>query len=168
MTEMIDYGYRKVQLDPEISRMNWIEYKDFVQSNPMSSEELKALQKWVASGHSVYETPEAKYVCDPVWPPRDFLMTYREEKELEEEMDGLTEEERIDYLKGYMGYTEPTEERLAEQEAKAATPKIIEDRVRRLERNMYHLWEFVWKEGLGDEAEDYVKERRDDEVPFEW
>lgn len=155
-------------LNATMEDLRWKEYSKYISENTVSKYERKLLRDWVRSGHSVYETVESRYLPGPAYPPMDFIGAYRLDRELSEDMKGMTNAEKGVYLKAYIGYEEPTPEEIAEAEAKKSTPKLIEERVRRLERDLFHLWEFVWKEGLGDEAEEYVNERKDDAIPFEW
>ena len=146
----------------------WKEYKDYISRNKMSNYERRLLREWVRSGHSVYETVESKYLPGPMYPPMDFLDAYRLDRELSDAMKGMNMEEKGAYLKAFMGYEDPSPEELAMEEAKKNTPKLIEERVRRLERERGALWDFVWQKGLRVEAEEYVADHKDEEVPFEW
>lgn len=44
----------------------------------------------------------------------------------------------------------------------------MEEHIRTLERELYHLWGFIGNEGLWEEAKDYVDEHRSEITPFEW
>ena len=46
-------------------------------------------------------------------------------------------------------------------------PWFLPDEVRSIKRELAHLWEFVWQEGLGDDAQEFVSDRRDIETSFE-
>ena len=129
------------------------ELKEYEKETPMTDEERDALHEWVDDGHSVHENPR----CG-VWDgnvPIDFLDTYRWEKEEAEE-----------HAKAPNAYSSPYDE--AMQKAKDETPVLIRDEVRSIRRELAHLWEFVWHEGLHDEAYEFVNDRKDDETPFEW
>ena len=146
----------------------WEEFREYTANNRMSSYERRILRNWVRSGHSVYDTVESRYLPGPSYPPMDFLDAYRLDRELSENMKGMTIAEKNSYLKSYTGYEEPPAEVIAMNEAKKNTPKLIEDRVRHLERELFHLWEYIWQEGLGDEAREFMEEHKDEEIPFEW
>ena len=146
----------------------WEEFREYTANNHMSSYERRLLRNWVRSGHSVYDTVESRYLPGPSYPPMDFLAAYRLDRELSENMKGMTIAEKNSYLKSYIGYEEPPAEVIAMNEAKKNTPKLIEDRVRHLERELFHLWEYIWQEGLGDEAREFMEEHKDEPIPFEW
>ena len=146
----------------------WEEFREYTANNHMSSYERRLLRNWVRSGHSVYDTVESRYLPGPAYPPMDYLTAYRLDRDLSEDMKGMTIAEKNSYLKSYIGYEEPPAEVIAMNEAKKNTPKLIEDRVRHLERELFHLWEYIWQEGLGDEAREFMEEHKDEEIPFEW
>ncbi len=83
----------------------WDEYSEYIKVTPMSAYERRLLRKWVSDGHSVYEDPGSKYLCDP-YPPRFFLDAYREDRAVTIAIRGMSEEQKTAYLKSYMGYTE--------------------------------------------------------------
>lgn len=146
----------------------WKEFVNYTGKYKVSRYERKLLRDWVRSGHSVHETVESRYLPGPAYPPMDFIGAYRLDRELAKDMKGMNKAEKAAYLKAYIGFEDPTPEQAAEEEAKRSTPKIIEDRVRRLERELFYLWCFVCREGLETEASEYVEERKDDAIPFEW
>lgn len=146
----------------------WEEYGEYIAENDLSKYERKLLRDWIKAGHSVYETVESMYMTAPAYPPMDFIGAYRLDRSITEDMEGLTKDEKDDYLKELMGWEDPSPEYLAMEEAKRNTPRLIEDRVRRLERELFNLWEFVWQEGLGSEAREFVDDHKDEETPFEW
>ena len=133
---------------------NYMEFKEYVEQNPMSEKEKCELWKWVSSGHSVQSSPGSRYLCDP-YPPQDFLATYRLDESLKKEMAGMTEEEKEKYLRRYMGYDEPG---TSGHETAAVIPAA---------RELFYLWEFIYKSGLGPQAEAYIEQHKNDEVPFE-
>ena len=146
----------------------WIEYEDYIHDNKLSKYERQLLRKWVREGHSVYEPVDPQYAPGPPYPPMDFIEAYRFDRSIREEMRGMSKKEKDAYLKDLYGYTEPSPEEIAMAEAKLNTPKLIEDRVRQLERNLFHLWDFVQSYGLYCEAMEYVDELKDEKIPFEW
>ena len=86
----------------ELQEYIWNEYRQYIKDTPMTSYERRLLRKWVSEGHSVYQNPGSKYLCDP-YPPRSFLEAYREDRRIAEDLRSLTDELRIEYLKAYMG-----------------------------------------------------------------
>ena len=144
------------------------EYCDYIAANRLTKHERTLLREWLQAGHSVYETVESRYLPGPVYPPMDFIDAYRLDRSLGKAMSGMTRDERISYLKEYMGYEDPSYEELEMERSKKRTPKLMEEYVKRLEREIFSLWNFIWQEGLGDEAREFVEERKDEEIPFEW
>lgn len=148
--------------------LRWEQFREYTEENSMSRYERRLLRDWVRSGHSVYETVESRYLPGPAYPPMDFLDAYRLDRGLREDMRGMTDDEKTAYLKAFMGYDEPLPEQAALAEVKSHTPKSADDHIRHLERELHNLWCFVWQEGLGDEAREFVAERKNDAIPFEW
>ena len=146
----------------------WEEFREYTAANSMSKDERRLLRDWVRSGHSVYETVQSRYLPGPSYPPMDFLSMYRFDRELTEDMKGMTRAEKNKYLKACMGWEDPTPEEIMMEDARKHTPESIKDRVRHLERDLFNLWTFVAREGLEEEAREYVDEHKDDETPFEW
>lgn len=132
----------------------------YEQTTKMTGKERRALRNWVKSGHSVYESPGSRYLCDRAMPVQDFLDVYRQDEMLEKEMAGMTRGEQEVWLKEYMGYEEP----VRESDADATT---LDERIRKLERKIFHLWEFIGQEGLWSEATEYMEENENDPMPFE-
>lgn len=87
----------------ELQEYIWNEYKQYIKDTPMTRYERRLLRKWVSEGHSVYQDPGSKFLCDP-YPPRSFLEAYREDRRIAEDLRSLPDELRIEYLKDYMGY----------------------------------------------------------------
>ena len=155
-------------INSEANALHWEEFRKYTEANTMSRYERKLLRDWVRSGHSVHETVQSKYLPGPTYPPRDFLEMYRFDRELAEDMVGMTCTEKDAYLKACIGWNDPTPEELSMEEAREHTPGLIRDRIRRLERDLFNLWQFVAEEGMLDEAKGYVEGRRDEAIPFEW
>ena len=44
---------------------------------------------------------------------------------------------------------------------------VTETRLKELERDMFHLWEFIWQEGLGDEAREFVDDHKNEACVLE-
>ena len=87
----------------ELQEYIWNEYKQYIKGTPMTRYERRLLRKWVREGHSVYQDPGSKYLCDP-YPPRSFLDAYREDRKIANELRCLPDDLKIQYLKDYMGY----------------------------------------------------------------
>ena len=60
-------------------------------------------------GHNPRENPGSKYLCMTDSEPIDFLDVYRMDKEIKEEMKGMTKAQREAYLKEFMGWTDEDE-----------------------------------------------------------
>lgn len=151
----------------ELQEYFWDEYREYIQSTPMTAYERRLLRKWVSEGHSVYDDPGSKYLGYSCY-PMSFLSVYRMDRDLDLELRGIHGDKRIERLKEILGWTDPTPEELAMEEAKRNTPKLIEDLVRHLERDYFHLRQFVWNKGFAEEAKQYVEEHKNEEIPFEW
>lgn len=136
------------------------ELQEYEQEYPMDRAEKRALHRWVESGHSVYEAPPSRYVCDCGLSAQDFLDVYRQDVQISRELKGKTRAEKEAWLRDYMGYAEAGPE-------KKATGEEYRKHIRKLEREQFHLWEYAGQEGLWSEAKEYVEERREMEIPFE-
>lgn len=89
----------------DIAYVNAMELEKYEMDTPMTPYEKRALRRWVASGHSVMEPPPSKYACIyPSYPIPDFLEVYRTDKELDIATKGMSSEQRIAYLKEYVGH----------------------------------------------------------------
>ena len=89
----------------ELQKFLWDEYTEYIKVTPMSAYECRLLRKWVSDGHNVYEDPGSKYLCDP-YPPRYFLDAYRVDREITIALRGMNAEQKTEYLKEYMGYSD--------------------------------------------------------------
>ena len=108
----------------DIAYFNAIELERYELETPMTPYEKRAVRRWVISGHSVMDTPPSKYPCiHSHYPPPCFLDVYRTDKELDAVMKGMTRNEKIAYLKEYIGFQDEPEE---EQTEKAASLFMIE------------------------------------------
>ena len=76
--------------------------------------------------------------------------------------------EKTAYLKEYTGYDDEPEGERVLREARDQTPEAAKTYVRKLQREIFHLWGFIFQEGLHDEAYAFVNEHADEEIPFEW
>lgn len=136
----------------------WEQFDEYISRNAVTPYERRLLRTWVSGGHSVYENPGSRYLMD-VYPPQDFLETYREDKRITQLLKGKTEEEKRRFLKSIMGY-EDAEER------PESTSEEIKGHVRKLEHELFYLWEYVCSEGLWSEAKEYIEDHEDDPIPF--
>lgn len=145
----------------------WEEYEEYIEMTPMTAYERRLLRKWVSDGHSVNQSPGSKYLPDR-YPPADFLETYREDREIALAMKDMREEEQEKYLKEYIGWTEPDPEQKAYLDVKESGSEPTMRYIKSIQREMWHLWEFIWQEGLGEEAREFINDHKDEEVAFEW
>lgn len=77
-----------------------IELEEYIKTVAMTDEEIGALREWVSKGHSVHENP-----CDAEdghGNYLDFLDVYRDEKEIENTLDGMTEREKEAFINIYL------------------------------------------------------------------
>lgn len=145
----------------------WQEYREYISETPMTPHERRVLREWVGKCHSVYDAPVSRFLTDLCY-PRPFLEAYREEQEIKNALRKKTGNEREEWLKEYMVFETLSKDELELNAAKAATPEMIKDQVRSIRRELLHLWEFIWSEGLGEKAKEFVEEHKDEETPFEW
>ena len=139
------YEKRQLYLEKEL--------EEYEKVTPMTSIERELLHEWVADGNSVHENG-----CYAVWEgntPIDFLDVYRWDKE-ERDTDAMT------------GRLEFSLHGIPLQEMKTGTFQRIQDENRRIRRELGHLWEFIWSEGLGEDAREFMNDHKDEETPFEW
>ena len=113
------FNYGAFASDPEayvftpddIAYLNAMELEKYEMDIPMTPYEKRALRKWVASGHSVMDPPPSKYACIyPSHPAPDFLDVYRTDRELDIATKGMSAEQRIAYLKEYIGDVDEADE----------------------------------------------------------
>lgn len=136
------------------------EYKEYIHTVPLSRYEQHLLRKWVAEGHSVYESAGSRYLPD-FYPPRTFIDCYREDRAIEKELRGKSSKEREQYLKSYTGWDNFTrKEQFLNKEA-------VKESLRQKNREIFYLWEFIQNEGLWEEAMEFIDENINEPVPFE-
>ena len=145
----------------------WDEYQDYIAKKPMTPYERRLVRKWVKEGNSVYGCTQSRYYGESAY-PMEFLEVYRLDRAIDKELQGKTPQERETYLKDLLGYQEETAEEKELREAKDATPGPVNAHIRKLERELFHIWAFIIEEGLCSEAMEYVNEHWDEESPFEW
>jgi hypothetical protein len=145
----------------------WDEYQDYIAKKPMTPYERRLVREWVKDGNSVYGCTQSRYYGESAY-PMEFLEVYRSDRAIDKELQGKTPQEREAYLKDLLGYQEEPAEEKELRKAKAATPEPVNAHIRKLERELFHIWAFIIEEGLCSEAMAYVNEHRDEESPFEW
>ena len=145
----------------------WDEYQDYIAKKPMTPYERRLVREWVKDGNSVYGCTQSRYYGESAY-PMEFLEVYRSDRAIDKELQGKTPQEREAYLKDLLGYQEEPAEEKELRKAKAATPEPVNAHIRKLERELFHIWAFIIEEGLCSEAMEYVNEHRDEESPFEW
>ena len=143
--------------EDEIRSLNARALEDYELRVPMTPAEKRALRKWVASGHSVSESPGSKYICDL---GMDFLDVYRADHEIAAAIRGKTKAEKIAYIKEYTGYVDPTPEELERMDAIRNTPVYVQKKYETLSRKLFLLWEFLATEGLCQEAREYLEDHK--------
>lgn len=149
-----------IMSEEEKQDYRWEQYNSYIRTNRTTPKERKALRKWVASGHSVYENPGSRYICDQ-YPPQDYLEVYRQDREIKAALAGKSAAEAELYLKEYMGYeTECPRENVSGQK------KSAREHIHDLEHELFFLWEYLCSEGLWNEAKEYLEEHEADAIPF--
>jgi hypothetical protein len=174
------FNWEAFEADPEryvftkddIAYSNAMELEKYEQETPMTPYEKRALRRWVASGHSVMETPPSRYACiHCCYPPPSFLDVYREDKQLDAATRGMTKSEKASYLKEYVGFPEESAEERAQGEANQhlheQTPEAAREVIRTLQRKIFYLSTFLAEQGLSSEAEDYLSDHMDTPALFE-
>ena len=145
----------------------WDEYQDYISKKPMTPYERRLVREWVKDGNSVYGCTQSRYYGESAY-PMEFLEVYRSDRAIDKELQGKTPQEREAYLKDLLGYQEEPAEEKELRKAKAATPEPVNAHIRKLERELFHIWAFIIEKGLCSEAMEYVNEHKNEESPFEW
>lgn len=174
------FNWEAFEADPEryvftkddIAYSNAIELEKYEQETPMTPYEKRVLRRWVASGHSVMETPPSRYACIHCCDPSpSFLDVYREDKQLDAATKGMTKAEKISYLKAYAGFPEESEEertrREENQRLHEQTPEAARKVIRTLQRRIFYLSTFLAEQGLSSEADEYLSDHMDTPALFE-
>lgn len=174
------FDWETFEADPEhyvftkedIAYSNAMELEKYERETPMTPYERRALRKWVASGHSVMETPPSRYPClHCCYPPPSFLDVYREDRQLDAAMKGMTKAEKEAYIKDYMGLDEKREEELRRNEEKELllkqTPEKVHKVIQKLQRQVFYLYQFTAEQGLSDDVDEYMEDHMDKPAPFE-
>ena len=147
-------------IDKELQEYLENQYKEYISKTPMTKTEQRALREWVKSGHSVYENPGSRYLCES-YPPQDYLEVYRQDHEIKLALEGKSPDEIELYLREYMGY-EPAESVGIDSEPK----KTAKEYIRELEHDLFFLWDYICSEGLWNKATKYLEEHKDEDIPF--
>ena len=145
----------------------WDEYQDYIAKKPMTPYERRLVREWVKDGNSVYGCTQSRYYGESAY-PMEFLEVYRSDRAIDKELQGKTPQERETYLKDLLGYQEEPAEEKELRKAKAATPEPVNAHIRKLERELFHIWAFIIEKGLCSEAMEYVNEHKNEESPFGW
>lgn len=145
----------------------WDEYQDYIAKKPMTPYERRLVREWVKDGNSVYGCTQSRYYGESAY-PMEFLEVYRSDRAIDKELQGKTPQERESYLKDLLGYQEEPAEEKELRKAKAATPEPVNAHIRKLERELFHIWAFIIEKGLCSEAMEYVNEHKNEESPFGW
>ena len=133
------------------------EMYEYIDRNPVTDEERQALLEWIQAGHSVYERCPSRYL--PEREEQDFLDIYRQDREIDRDVAGMTSDAMIAYLKDYMGYSDP-------EPIQNYSHGQLEEMVRRLEKENLILYHFLERKGIKADAEQYVRQHIDEEIPF--
>ena len=169
---MTEYRYEyhdddHVFTEEEIQLHNIRELDEYEAKHPMTPAEKRALREWVASGHSIYESPGSPYIClYGAYPPRDYLDVYRMDREIKQGLKGKSAEERERYLKEYTGYSVPPKA-TPESITWKHLPEPIKERIRKMEREAFYLSMFIAQEGLWEESRQFLDDNMDNPIPFE-
>ena len=108
------FDYQAFAADPEgyvftpedIAYHNAMELERYELEVPMTPYERKLLRQWVISGHNPRENPGSRYLCLTGSEPYDFLTVHRMDKEIRQDMKGMSKDEQKAYLIDYMGWTD--------------------------------------------------------------
>ena len=95
--------------DDDYVYQNAMDLKRYEEEVPMTYYEKTLRRKWVMAGHNPCENPGSKYLCLTGSEPMDFLDVYRLDKEIRQEMKGMTKAQQEVYLKELMGWTDEAE-----------------------------------------------------------
>ena len=72
------------------------EMQEYIDRYPVTEEERLALLEWVQSGHSVYERCPSRYL--PESEEQDFLDIYRQDREIDYDVAGMSCDEMIAFF----------------------------------------------------------------------
>ncbi|MDO4805404.1 MAG: hypothetical protein Q4A32_11370 [Lachnospiraceae bacterium] len=146
----------------------WEELQEYTVRNRLTGYERRILWDWIRSGHGVYNTAGPGYLSRPAWSQTNPTDAHGPDWVLTEDGKGIARDVKDPYREPYCVHGDSSPEQDTMNNVRRTSPELIGSRSRRLERELFHLWEFVWQEGVGDEAREFVDERKGDETPFEW
>lgn len=146
-----------MKINKEKERFLQQELREYEKMTAMTEDERIALHEWIRAGNSVHEN--GGMVSYEGGIPADFLDVYREEEELRRKLSSMTEEERKRYL--YVEYG------IENEPSKKLTYEELQENSRRLYRTCMLYWEILARNGLGEEADVYLRLHIDEEMPFE-
>ena len=92
----------------------------------------------------------------------------QEQKEILRKLAGKDPAERTEYIRDCWEYSYPPEEGKRMDQIRAATPSEAKEYIHQLERAQFWLWDFVMDKELWYEAEKYVTDHADEDIPFLW
>jgi len=153
-------GISEMKIDKERKRILKQELKEYEKVTPMTEEERFALHEWVKQGNSVHENGSMAFYEGGR--PMDFLDVYREEEEIRQALATMTYEEGSKYLLKEYGI-----DRDGVMTPKPPAYEELRKKANRLYRTCFLYWEFLVANDLRDEAYEYVRERIDEELPFD-
>ncbi len=128
----------------ELLNIELIEYERNV---VLTDEERASLREWVASGHSVHEN--ASNAEDGHGNYLDFIDVYRYEKEIDDELEGMTEREQEAFINIY--YKNQDDEMPHPMSRKA----YLETELRRLQEELASYKNFIQYKHLEKAFADY-------------
>lgn len=152
-------GVRKMKINKERKHFLKQELKEYEKITPMTEVERSVLREWVKAGNSVYEN--GAFACYEGGRPVNFLDVYREEEEIRMALASMTYEQGSRYLLKEHGIDRDAtpEPRLTYEE--------LRKKANRLYRTCMLYWEVLIANDLRDEANEYVHEHIDEELPFD-
>jgi hypothetical protein len=89
------------------------------------------------------------------------------DREIEKAIRGMTEDERYEYIHREYPGRDRTPAGGAGTGREERGPENIAKCLKQLARETYYLWSFIWQKGLKEEAQEFIKDHKDEETPFE-
>ena len=131
-------------------------------------EEPEAALRWASSGRSIKDPPESEFlVTDATDPHMNFFDVCRLERSLDNDVRGMSEEQRSRYLQMRPGLDDEPDDVRAWKAMRSRTPSPVVDRVSNTMRESFRLREFVGHKYLWSEAREYLRCHMDHPSPFE-
>lgn len=153
-------GISEMKINKEKRQFLKQELREYEKVTPMTGEEREALHEWVAAGNSVHEN--GSMVSYEGGRSVDFLEVYREEEEIRRALDSMSYDEGSKYLLEEYGI-----DRDGVTTPDPPTYEELKVTANRLYRKCFLYWQFLINNGLNEEADKYVCEHIDEELPFE-